>query len=57
MKKEPLLIYKWDRGKVYCCWANEVEVSNQITVRVDDLYFKMGLFDEWVLEAVKLEPT
>ena len=57
MKKEPLLIYKWDRSKIYCCWSNEVEVPNQITIRVDDLYFKMGLFDEWVLEAVKLEPT
>ena len=46
-----------DRSKIYCCWSNEVEVHNQITIRVDDLYFKMSLFDEWVIEAVKLEPT
>lgn len=57
MKKKPLLVYKWDRSKIFCCWNNEVEVSNQITVKVDDLYFKMGLFDEWIVEAIKIEPV
>ena len=53
MKKSPLLVYKWDRSKIYACWDDDVEVSDQITVKIDDLYFKMGLFDAWVEEAKK----
>lgn len=48
MKKRPLLVYKWDRSKIYCCWDDELNLSDQITVNVDNLYFKMGLFDEWL---------
>jgi hypothetical protein len=52
MQKKPLLVYKWDRSKIYCCWDNETELPDQITVKVDSLFFKMGLFDEW-LKTVK----
>jgi hypothetical protein len=51
MKKQPLLVYKWDRSKIYCCWADDTEVDDQITVKIDDLYFKMGLFDEWLAKV------
>lgn len=51
MKKRPLLVYKWDRSKIYCCWADDTEVDDQITVKIDDLYFKMGLFDEWLAKV------
>jgi hypothetical protein len=51
MKKQPLLVYKWDRSKIYCCWADDTEVADQITVKIDDLYFKMGLFDEWLAKV------
>lgn len=52
MKKKPLLVYKWDRSKIYCCWDDETQLSDQITVKVDSFYFKMGLFDDW-LKIVK----
>lgn len=52
MKKNPLLVYKWDRSKIYCCWDDATKLTDQITVEVNSLYFKMGLFDEW-LKTVK----
>ena len=53
MKKKPLLVYKWDRSKIYACWNDETEVADQISVKIDDLYFKLGLCDEWVEQVTK----
>jgi len=54
MKKKPLLVYKWDRSKIFCCWNDEIELEDQLTIKIDNLYFKMGLFEEWLVAVPKL---
>ena len=52
MKKFPLLIYKWDRSKNFCCWSDEtVCIENYVEVKVGDIHFKMALLDDWLKEA------
>lgn len=54
MKKNPLLIYKWDRSKLFCCWNDElVSITNYVEVNSGTRKFKMGLLDDW-LNAAKL---
>lgn len=53
MKKLPLLVYKWDRSKLFCCWNDLIETKNQIEIKINDRQFKMALFDEWLSEATK----
>ena len=49
MKKNPLLIYKWDRSKIFACWNdNIVDVKNKITVEVDNNKFYIALLDDWL---------
>lgn len=54
MKKNPLLIYKWDRSKLYACWNDDIEVDNYVYIKSGDHQFKMALLDHW-LPAAKLK--
>lgn len=54
MKKHPLLIYKWDRSKLYACWNDDIEVDNYVYIKSGDHQFKMALLDHW-LPAAKLK--
>ena len=51
MKKHPLLVYKWDRSKIYACWSDDIEVDNYVYVNSGDCQFKMALFDDWIPKA------
>lgn len=54
MKKFPLLVYKWDRSKNFCCWNDElVNVKNFVQVNAFNQNFKMTLLDDWLIEAKK----
>ena len=55
MNKYPLLVYKWDRSKLYCCWYDDlVKVDNYILLHTDKTKFYMTLFDDWLLNAKKV---
>ena len=57
MKKAPVLIYKWDRSKLYVCWNDDIEIDNYLYVRSGDWEFKMGLLDHWLpLASLKVNP-
>lgn len=54
MKKHPLLIYKWDRSKLFCCWNdNLVNIEEYLEVNAFKRKFKMALLDSWLVEAKK----
>jgi hypothetical protein len=53
MKKSPLLIYKWDRSKIFACWNDNIEVAEYVYVKTGDCEFKMSLLDLW-MPAAKL---
>jgi hypothetical protein len=59
MKKLPLLIYRWDRGKDYVCWTDEgahigIEVADYIHINVNGESFRMALLKDWLVEAKKV---
>lgn len=52
MKKNPLLIYKWDRSKIYACWNDEVvNTDNYVLIKSGKRHFKMTLLDDWLSVA------
>ena len=52
MKKHPLLIYKWDRSKLYACWfADKVKTRNFVHIKSGTREFYMTLLDDWLNEA------
>jgi hypothetical protein len=52
MKRNPLLIYKWDRSKLFACWNDElVKTTNYVEVKSGSRHFKMTLLDDWLLSA------
>ena len=51
MKKHPLLIYKWDRSKIYACWNDDIEVDNYVYIKSGKHEFKMSLLDHWLPAA------
>jgi hypothetical protein len=51
MKKYPLLIYKWDRSKLYACWNDDIEVPNYVFIKSGEYEFKMALLDHWLPQA------
>jgi hypothetical protein len=54
MKKSPLLIYKWDRSKIYACWLdNMVTTTNFVHVKSGNREFYMTLLDDWLVQASK----
>lgn len=55
MKKSPLLVYKWDRSKLYSCWADSsIQVKDYIHVNSGTRQFHMALFEDWLSEAKKV---
>jgi hypothetical protein len=55
MKKNPLLIYKWDRSKIYACWLdNMVTTTNFVHVKSGNREFYMALLDDWLVQAAKV---
>lgn len=53
MKKSPLLVYKWDRSKLYACWNDSITVPDYLHIKSGDCEFRMALLDAW-LPAAKL---
>jgi hypothetical protein len=51
MKKKPLLIYKWDRSKLYVCWEDPIEVEDFVYIKSGNCAFKMSLLDYWLPKA------
>jgi hypothetical protein len=52
MKKHPLLIYKWDRSKLYACWFDDkVKTRNFVHIKSGTREFYMTLLDDWLNEA------
>lgn len=48
MKKDPLVIYRWNRSKDYICWNDKISIKNYIEVKTFDCEFKMGLLQDWI---------
>ena len=52
MKKNPLLVYKWDRSKLFACWFDDkVTTKNFVNIRSGTREFYMALLDDWLAEA------
>jgi len=52
MEKYPLLVYKWDRSKIYACWSDPlVTLDEYIEVKAHGRSFTMGFFEEWLQHA------
>jgi hypothetical protein len=52
MKKNPLLVYKWDRSKLFACWFDDkVTTKNFVHIRSGTREFYMALLDDWLAEA------
>ena len=52
MRKEPLLIFRWNRSKDFVGWSDDVEVSHYIEIKSFGCHFKVTQLDDWV-KAVK----
>ena len=52
MRKEPLLIFRWNRSKDFVGWSDDVEVSLYIEIKSFGCHFKVTQLDDWV-KAVK----
>lgn len=56
MKKHPLLIFKWDRSKDYCCWIDDlVTVNNYMHISSKYGKFNMCIFDDWLVQAKQVK--
>lgn len=54
MKRHPLLIYKWDRSKLFVAWNDDlVKVKDYVYMSAGDRKFNMTLLDGWLVEAAK----
>lgn len=56
MKKEPLLIFRWDRSKDYVAFSDDIVVKSYIEVKAFDCHFKIALLDDWIT-AIKSQTT
>jgi len=55
MKRNPLLVYKWDRSKLFACWNDDlVAVESYIHINAFSTSFKMTLLDDWLASAKKV---
>ena len=52
MRKEPLLIFRWNRSKDFVGWSDDVEVDHYIEIKSFGCHFKVTQLDDWV-KAVK----
>lgn len=55
MNKHPLLVFKWDRSKIYACWNDDlITTSDYIKVNAHGRSFTMGFLEEWLADAKKV---
>ena len=52
MRKEPLLIFRWNRSKDFVGWSDDVEVDHYVEIKSFGCHFKVTQLDDWV-KAVK----
>jgi len=52
MRKEPLLIFRWNRSKDFVGWSDNVKVDHYIEIKSFGCHFKVTQLDDWV-KAVK----
>ena len=52
MRKEPLLIFRWNRSKDFVGWSDDVEVNHYVEIKSFGCHFKVTQLDDWV-KAVK----
>ena len=52
MRKEPLLIFRWNRSKDFVGWSDNVKVNHYIEIKSFGCHFKVTQLDDWV-KAVK----
>ena len=52
MRKEPLLIFRWNRSKDFVGWSDDVEVNHYVEIKSFGCHFKGTQLDDWV-KAVK----
>ena len=52
MRKEPLLIFRWNRSKDFVGWSDDVEVNQYVEIKSFGCHFKVTQLDDWV-KAVK----
>ena len=52
MKKHPLLVYKWDRSKLFACWSDDlIKTTDYVEIKSGKRHFKMCLLDDWLNSA------
>ena len=52
MRKEPLLIFRWNRSKDFVGWSDDIEVDHYVEIKSFGCHFKITQLDDWV-KAVK----
>ena len=52
MRKEPLLIFRWNRSKDFVGWSDDVKVDHYVEIKSFGCHFKVTQLDDWV-KAVK----
>ena len=52
MRKEPLLIFRWNRSKDFVGWRDDVKVDHYVEIKSFGCHFKVTQLDDWV-KAVK----
>ena len=52
MRKEPLLIFRWNRSKDFVGWSDDVKVDHYVEIKSFGGHFKVTQLDDWV-KAVK----
>lgn len=52
MRKDPLLIFRWNRSKDFVGWSDNVKVDHYIEIKSFGCHFKVTQLDDWV-KAVK----
>ena len=53
MEKKPLLIFRWDRGKDFVMWDDDIEVEDQMNIRAFGYNVKLAELTKW-LSQIKL---
>ena len=52
MRKEPLLIFRWNRSKDFVGWSDDVKVDHYVEIKSFGCHFKVTQLEDWV-KAVK----
>ena len=54
MKKNPLLIFRWNRSKDFIGWNDEIKVDHYVEIKSFGCHFKISQLDHWV-KALKCQ--